>query len=49
MRARLDGFHTKTRPVLELFARMELVINVDGTATVEAVQAEIRRRLKFSD
>jgi adenylate kinase len=45
VRARLEDFHTKTRPVLELFARKELVINVDGTAPVDAVQAEIRRRL----
>lgn len=45
VRARLEDFHTKTKPVLELFARKELVINVDGTQPVEAVQAEIRRRL----
>jgi len=45
VRARLEDFHTKTRPVLELFARKELVISIDGTAPVDAVQAEIRRRL----
>ena len=47
VRARLKEFHTKTRPVLDLFARKELVIHIDGTATVEDVQAEICRKLKL--
>ena len=33
--------------VLELFARKELVINIDGTAGAEAVHEEICRRLKI--
>jgi len=45
VRSRLDDFHQKTRPVLALFARKELVIRVDGTQTIAAVQADIRHKL----
>lgn len=45
LQARLDDFHTVTRPVLDLFARKELVVRVDGTLPVADVQAEIRRAL----
>jgi len=42
---RLADFHIQTRPVLELFARKELIVTVDGTDEVEAVQREIRGKL----
>jgi adenylate kinase len=45
VRARLADYHGQTKPVLALFAGKELVVSVDGTAEVETVQAEIRRRL----
>lgn len=45
---RLAEFHTQTRPVLEQFARKELVVSVDGTADAEAVQREIRGKLRLT-
>ena len=45
VRKRLTDFHTQTKPVLDLFARKELIVNVDGTRTIEEVQGEIRTRL----
>ena len=48
VRTRLADFHTKTTPVLDLFARKELIINVDGTTSVEDVQADIRAKLELS-
>ena len=44
---RMQDFHLKTEPVLELFARKELVINVDGARSVQDIQQEIRRHLKL--
>jgi len=45
IRTRLAGFHAKTKPVLELFARKELIITVDGTRSIEEVQQQIRGKL----
>ena len=45
LRTRLQDYHTKTKPILELFRRKELVVVVDGTQPVAAVQADIRREL----
>ena len=42
---RLGDYHTKTEPVLDLFRRKELVIDVDGTAGVDDIQNEIRSRI----
>ena len=42
---RLADYHSKTEPVLELFRRKELVLDIDGTAAPEAIQAEIRSLL----
>jgi adenylate kinase len=42
---RLRTYHTKTAPVLELFRRKELVIEVDGNQDANEVQNEIRDRL----
>ena len=47
LRVRLGDYHSKTKPVLELFRGKELVIEVDGTRDRDAVQREIRGRLKL--
>lgn len=49
LRERLRGYHQKTRPILELFRRKELVLEVDGTRSVQEVQDEIRRRLRLPE
>jgi adenylate kinase len=43
--SRLSDYYEKTRPIIELFERKEVVIRVDATQPVDDVQAEIRRRL----
>ncbi|MCA9429895.1 MAG: adenylate kinase [Candidatus Omnitrophica bacterium] len=42
---RLKDYHEKTFPILELFRRKELVIQVDGTGDPQEIQEEIRDRL----
>lgn len=44
---RLRDYHTKTKPVLKLFADKELVIRVDGTKSPSDVQKEIREKLEL--
>lgn len=44
---RLRTYHAKTAPVLDLFRRKELVIEVDGTAQPQQVQQAIRQRLSL--
>lgn len=43
--ARLKDYHEKTRPIVELFDRKEVVFHVDATQSIVEVQAEIRHRL----
>jgi adenylate kinase len=45
VRARLQDYHAKTQPILELFRHKELVVVVDGTRSVDAVQQDLRRQL----
>jgi adenylate kinase len=45
VRERLADYHAKTKPILELFRRKELVLTVDGTRSVAEIQAEIRKGL----
>lgn len=45
LEARLADYHEKTRPVLELFRRKEVVHDVDGRPPVEQVQQAIRTTL----
>jgi adenylate kinase len=45
VRSRLQDFHAKTQPILELFRRKELVVVVDGTRSVDEVQQDLRRQL----
>jgi adenylate kinase len=42
---RLKDYHTKTKPILELFRRKELIVEVDGKKPAAEVQTEIVRRL----
>lgn len=42
---RLKTYHSRTEPILELFARKELVVNIDGTVSPDEVQNELRQRL----
>ena len=43
--ARLQDYHTKTQPILELFRRKELVVTVDGTRSSAEVQQDLRCQL----
>lgn len=47
IRARLADYHDKTKPILDLFRRKELVVAVDGARSVEAIQADLRHRLNL--
>lgn len=42
---RLKDYHSKTKPVLGLFRRKELVLDIDGTRTPREIQDEIRSHL----
>jgi len=42
---RLRDYHSKTRPILDLFSRKELIVNVEGSQPMGDVQEEIRRKL----
>ncbi|GGN45337.1 adenylate kinase [Actinoplanes campanulatus] len=48
LEARLTDYHAKTRPVLELFRRKEVVHDVDGRPPVDEVQSAIRKTLGLS-
>jgi adenylate kinase len=45
VRSRLQDYHAKTQPILELFRQKELVVVVDGTHSVDEVQQDLRRQL----
>ncbi len=45
LHARLADYHAQTRPVLELFARKERVVVVDGRRAIDSIQLEIRQHL----
>ena len=45
VQARFQDYHTKTRPILELFRRKELVVIVDGTRSAAELQQDLRRQL----
>ncbi|HEY5424808.1 MAG TPA: nucleoside monophosphate kinase [Ilumatobacteraceae bacterium] len=47
--ARLRDYHSKTKPIIELFERKEFVAKVDATLSIDAVQADIRRHLGIPD
>src|SRR5579862_8788924 len=45
VKSRLQDYHTKTQPILDLFRRKELIVVVDGTRSVAEVQHDLRRQL----
>ncbi|QDU62024.1 Adenylate kinase [Planctomycetes bacterium Pan216] len=47
VRGRLADYHSKTKPIIELFSHKELVYRVDAGKGVEEVQREVRERLGF--
>ena len=47
--ARLRDYHSKTKPIIELFERKEFVARVDATLSIPEVQADIRRHLGITD
>ncbi|MEW4528344.1 nucleoside monophosphate kinase [Maioricimonas sp. JC845] len=42
---RLRDYHTRTKPVLDLFRRKELVLDIDGTPPADVIQQNIREQL----
>jgi adenylate kinase len=42
---RLADYHNKTKPILDLFRRKELIVEVDGSKSTIEVQSEIRQKL----
>lgn len=48
IRSRLNDYHEKTAPIIDLFSKKELVIKVDGTKPADAVQHDIREQLKLT-
>jgi len=47
VRARLEDYEQKTRPIVQLFREKEFVVSVDATAAPEEVQGDIVRRLEL--
>ncbi len=45
---RIADFYAKTKPVLDIFGRKELIVNVDGAQAIEMVQTEIRFKLNLA-
>ena len=44
IRTRLDQYHEHTAPVVDLFRRKELVVEIDGDQSVEEIQRDSRLR-----
>ena len=42
---RINDYHTKTEPILDLFRKKELVLNIDGTRTPEEIHNDICNKL----
>ena len=47
VKERLADYHAKTKPIIELFRKKELVVAVDGVKPAAEIQAEIRVRLRL--
>lgn len=45
VRGRLLDYREKTQPIIDLFRNKELVVEVDGTRSADAIQSELRQRL----
>lgn len=48
VRGRLQDYHEKTQPIIDLFRHKELVVAVDGTRPPDHIQSELRRKLGLS-
>ncbi len=48
IRERLAEYHASTRPIIDLFRRKELVVEVDGTQPAAEVAAAIREQLRLT-
>lgn len=46
VRKRIDDYHTKTEPILDLFRKKELIINADGTLSPEEIHQNILNELR---
>lgn len=46
---RLANYHAKTRPIIDLFRKKELVVAVNGERPAAEIQADIRRRLGLGE
>jgi adenylate kinase len=49
LRSRLNDYHTKTRPIVDLFRTRGLVVEVDGVKPPDHVQQDIRSQLMLPD
>ena len=47
VQTRLHDYRTKPEPILDLFRGRELIVDVDGSQSADAVQEEIRRQLRL--
>lgn len=47
LRQRLKDYRTQTEPILDLFARKELIIQVDGSLPIDKVHEDIRNQLRL--
>ncbi|HEX4129345.1 MAG TPA: nucleoside monophosphate kinase [Pirellulales bacterium] len=45
LQSRLNDYHQKTAPILDLFRRKELVVNVEGDRSAAEIQEDIRAKL----
>jgi adenylate kinase len=48
IRSRLQDYHTKTEPTLELFRKKGLIVRADGTKPPDEVYQEVRRGLRLA-
>ena len=48
VRERLEDYHSKTQPIVDLFRKKELVVVVDGTRAPREIHDEIRQKLKLT-
>jgi adenylate kinase len=45
LRVRLDEYYSKTEPLVAWYESKGLLLRIDGTQSIEAVQADIRKGL----
>ena len=49
LKTRLREYHEKTKPLLELYDRMGVLVTVDATRSISDIYSDIRNRLDLSD